>query len=155
MSKLDINNEMREFDKKNRAFYKELTDEERKKFSNFLMLRWGSSVNGNKDLQEYYLASCNENLNKHFFDIAKHPELQWLCATAVSPNMGVHRHEWIKVKKRESSNNKVAKFLREIYPTYTEEEIEILIKINNIEDIKLLAKKHGWDDKRINSELQM
>ena len=36
---LNIANEMREFDRKNRAFYEELTEEERKKFSTFLMIR--------------------------------------------------------------------------------------------------------------------
>ncbi len=32
--KLNIANEMRQFDRKNRDFYNELSDEERKKFSN-------------------------------------------------------------------------------------------------------------------------
>jgi hypothetical protein len=47
--KLNIANEMRQLDRKNRKFYDELTDEERKKFSLYLMIRWGSSIeNGNK-----------------------------------------------------------------------------------------------------------
>ena len=69
--KLNIANEMREFDLKNRDFYNDLTDEERKKFSNFLMIRWGSSVQGSRDLQEFYVISTNERLNKHFFSINK------------------------------------------------------------------------------------
>lgn len=151
--KLNIANEMRQFDNKNRMFYRELTDEERKKFSNFLMIRWGSSVQGSSDLQAYYLMSCNENLNKHFFELHRHPELQWLCATTVSPGMGSFRHDWIKQKKRESSNNKAVKFLRQIYPEYSEDELELLAKINDTADLKQLAKEHGWDDKRIKSEL--
>ena len=43
MDKLTIANEMKEFDLKNRNFYLDLTDEEKKKFSNFLMIRWGSA----------------------------------------------------------------------------------------------------------------
>jgi hypothetical protein len=42
--KLNIANEMRQLDRKNRNFYRELTDEERKKFSNYLMIRWASHV---------------------------------------------------------------------------------------------------------------
>ena len=38
--KLNIANEMRQLDRKNRRFYRDLTDEERKKFSNYLMIRW-------------------------------------------------------------------------------------------------------------------
>lgn len=151
--KLNIATEMRALDSKDRMFYRSLTDEERKKFSNFLMIRWGSSVQGSTELQQYYLLSCNENLNKHFFDLAKHPELQWLSATTISPGMGTFRHDWIKTKKREGSNNKTVKFLRQIYPNYREDELELLAKINDTADIKQLAREHGWDDKRIKSEL--
>jgi hypothetical protein len=151
--KLNIANEMRAFDSKDRMFYRELTDEERKKFSNFLMIRWGSSVQGSAELQQYYLMSCNENLNKHFFDLARYPELQWLAATTVSPGMGAFRHDWIKQKKREGSSNKAVKFLRQIYPEYNQDELELLARINDTADLKKLAKAHGWDDKRIKAEL--
>jgi hypothetical protein len=151
--KLNIANEMRAFDNKDRDFYKNLTDEERKKFSNFLMIRWGSSVQGSTELQQYYLLSCNENLNKHFFDLARYPELQWLSATTVSPGMGTFRHDWIKQKKRDGSNNKVVKFLRQVYPERKQDELELLAQINDINDIKKLAREYGWDDKRIKSEL--
>lgn len=151
--KLNIANEMRAFDSKDRRFYADLTDEERKKFSNYLMVRWGSSVQGSTELQQYYLMSCNENLNKHFFDLAKHPELQWLSATTVSPGMGNFRHDWIKQKKRDSTDNKTVKFLKNFYPDYSVDELELLAEINTKEDLKQLAKKHGWDDKRIKSEL--
>jgi hypothetical protein len=151
--KLNIANEMRAFDTKDRNFYKNLTDEERKKFSNYLMIRWGSSVQGSTELQQYYLLSCNENLNKHFFDLAQYPELQWLSATTVSPGMGTFRHDWIKQKKREGSANKAVKFLRQIYPEYKEDELELLAKINTVDDLKQLAREHGWDDRRIKTEL--
>jgi len=150
--KLNIANEMRAFDSKDRRFYADLTDEERKKFSNFLMIRWGSSVQGSSDLQAYYLMSCNENLNKNFFDLSQHPELQWLSATTVSPGLGNFTHDWIKQKKRES-NNKTVKFLRNFYPDYRDDELELLAKLNTTEELKQLARKHGWDDKRIKSEL--
>lgn len=151
--KLNIANEMRAFDNKDRDFYKNLTDEERKKFSNYLMIRWGSAVQGSTELQQYYLLSCNENLNKHFFDITQYPELQWLSATTVSPGMGTFRHDWIKQKKREGSNSKAVKFLRQIFPEYKEDELELLATINTTQDLKQLARTHGWDDRRIKSEL--
>jgi len=151
--KLNIANEMRAFDTKDRNFYRDLTDEERKKFSNYLMIRWGSSVQGSTELQQYYLLACNENFNKHFFELSRHPELQWLLATTVSPGMGTFRHDWIKQKKREGSNNKAVKFLRQIFPERKEDELELLAKINDTADLKQLAKEHGWDDRRIKAEL--
>jgi len=151
--KLNIANEMRAFDTKDRNFYRDLTDEERKKFSNYLMIRWGSSVQGSTELQQYYLLACNENFNKHFFELSRHPELQWLLATTVFPGMGTFRHDWIKQKKREGSNNKAVKFLRQIFPERKEDELELLAKINDTADLKQLAKEHGWDDRRIKAEL--
>jgi hypothetical protein len=69
MDKLSIQNEMMFFDRKDRTFYDNLTPEERKKFSNFLMIRWGSSIQGSAELQHYYLQSSNHYVNKHFFAI--------------------------------------------------------------------------------------
>jgi len=151
---LNIRNEMSQFDRKNRGFYDSLTDEERKKFSPFLMIRWGSAVQGAADLQSYYVMSCNENLNKHFFDVntAQHKKLQWLLATTVSPGMGNQYHQWIAPKKRET-NNKAVKFLRELRPELKEDEIKLLSEINDKDDLKQHARKLGWDDKRIKSDL--
>ena len=101
MDKLSINNEMAVFDRKDRTFYDSLTTEERKKFSNFLMIRYGSSVTGDRELQEYYVKACNYYMNKHFFAINRHPQLQWLSATAISPGLGSQRHQWIAPKKKE------------------------------------------------------
>ena len=151
--KLTIGNEMKQFDLKNRRFYDELTDEEKKKFSNYLMLRWGSAVQATSQIQSYYVMSLNENLNEHFFDIGRHPKLQWLCATTVSPGVGTFRHEWIAPKKKESSDSKASKFLREMFPMAKDDEIELLRTINTKDDLKQLARDHGWDDKRIKEYL--
>lgn len=127
---------MKCFDQKDRDFYNSLTDEERKKFSNYLMIRWGSSVQGSSDLQEFYLISCNERLNKHFFAISKHPKLQWLCATSVSPGMGTQRHQWISPKKKESGKSNTKKQLAELFPNMKEDEIEVMDNINTKKDIE-------------------
>jgi hypothetical protein len=143
MDKLSIHNEMSEFDRKNRKFYDELTDEERKKFSNYLMIRWGSSVQGSRDLQEFYIISTNERLNKHFFAINRHPKLQWLCATAVSPGLGTHKHQWIAPKKKEPGASGVRKQLAELYPNMKSDEIEVMSQINDKRDIDAYVKQLG------------
>lgn len=140
--KLDIKNEMRQFDRKNRNFYQELTDEERKKFSNYLMIRWGSAVDGSRDLQEFYLIATNQRLNKHFFTINHHPELQWLLATTVSPDMGAQYHPWIKPnKKGEGSKNK--KLLAQLYPTYKNDDLEVLAQLVTTKEIQQELKRVG------------
>ena len=127
---------MRCFDEKDRDFYDSLTDEERKKFSNYLMIRWGSAVHGSRELQEFYVVATNERLNKHFYAVNRHPKLQWLMATSVSPGMGVHRHQWIAPKKKESGSSEVKKTLMQLYPNMKISDIETLAAITDAKEIK-------------------
>lgn len=146
MDKLSIQNEMAQFDRKNREFYEELTDEERKRFSNYLMIRWGSSVQGSRDLQEFYVIATNERLNKHFFAVNRHPKLQWLMATTVSPDMGTHRHQWIAPKKREAGANEVKKQLMELYPNMKLADIDLLAALTTKQELRQHLREHGTTD---------
>lgn len=137
---------MAQFDQKNRDFYDSLTDEERKKFSNYLMIRWGSSVQGSSELQEFYLIATNERLNKNFFAVNKHPKLQWLMATSVSPDMGTHRHQWISPKKKDAGTNEVKKTLMELYPAMKASDIEVLAKFVDKKELKQYLREHGTED---------
>jgi len=148
MDKLSINNEMAVFDRKDRTFYDSLTVDEKKKFSNFLMIRYGSSVQGSRDLQEFYLIATNERLNKYFFNITRHPKLQWLCATTVSPGMGTQRHQWIAPKKKEPGATGIRKQLAELYPHLKDDELELMAKINTKKDIDDYLKASGQDTKK-------
>lgn len=139
---------MAQFDRKNREFYDSLTDEEKKKFSNFLMIRYGSSVQGNTMDQAVYLLSTNENLNKNFFAINRHPKLQWLCATAVSPGWGTKRHNWIAPKKKEAGTTSIKKQLAELYPNMKQDEIELMAVINTKKDIDAYLKLLGQEIKK-------
>lgn len=149
---LYIGNEMAAFDRKDRSYYDKFTDEQKKQFSTYLMLRYGASIEGDSRMQTYYLRATNERVNKHFFDLNKHPKLQWLVCTTVSPGLGRCKHYWQGSKKKEG-NNKVQKFLTKIYPNMKQDEIELLATINDKRDIDNLARELGLDDKQIKSEL--
>jgi (p)ppGpp synthase/HD superfamily hydrolase len=155
MDKLHINNEMAQFDLKNRGFYDELSDDEKKKFSTYLMLKYGANVEGNADLQEWYLRATNERVNINFFDLGKHPKLQWLLCTTVSPNMGKFRHYWQAAKKKDAANGnkKIVKFLEKLYPHMKMDEIEMLAEMNDVKDMKELAKSMGMTDEQIKKDL--
>jgi len=141
--KLSIQHEMRMFDQKVRTFYDDLTPEERKKFSNYLMIRWGSSVQGSRELQEFYVIATNERLNKHFFDVNRHPKLQWLMATSVSPDLGSQRHQWIAPKKKEPGASSMKKQLAELFPHYKDDEIDLLASITTKKELEDYIKQHG------------
>ena len=153
MDKLSINNEMAQLDTKNRAFYDELNEEERKKFSTYLMLRYAASVEGGPDIQEWYLRVTNERINANFFDLGKHPKLQWLLCTTVSPDMGRQRHYWQASKKKEGSNSKALKFLTKLYPHLRTDELELLAELNDAKELKALAKSMGMSDSDIKKDL--
>jgi len=151
-SSLEIKYEMQAYDRKDRAYYDNFTDDDRKKFSTSLMLKYGANVGGNKDLQAYYLMATNERVNKNFFEINRHPKLQWLTCTTVSPQMGNQFHYWLKGKKKES-NSKAVKFLIKHFPHLKDDEIELLATINDKRDLADMARTLGYDDKSIKSEL--
>jgi len=146
---LDIRNEMTQFDRKNREFYDSLTDEQKRKFSPYLMIRWGSSVQGDRDLQEFYLISTNERLNKHFFSIStsQHKKLQWLLASTVSPGMGVKTHNWIAPKKKEPGAGTMRKQLSELFPHLKDDEVDLLAQITTKQELNQYLKDLGNDRK--------
>lgn len=153
MNKLDIINEMAQLDLRNRGFYDELNDEERKKFSTYLMLRWGSVVSGIPELQQYYLQAMNERVNKRFFDINKHPKLQWLLLTTVSPNMGKHRHEWIAYSGKTAKNKRAQKLL-ELYPNIKNDEAELMSQTITDEQYKSILVERGYSDKEVKDAMK-
>ena len=145
--RLNIANEMRQLDRKNRQFYDDLTAEEKKKFSTYLMIRWSSAVEGDRELQEYYVQSCNHYLNRHFFDVNRHPKLQWLMATAVSPGLGTPRHPWIAPRKKEAGLSAKRKALVAMYPHYRDDEIDVMCEITTQKEIDAYNRAAGADKK--------
>ena len=143
--KLNIANEMRELDLKNRDFYRDLTPEERKKFSNYLMIRWASGVQGSRELQEFYVIATNERLNKHFFSLGRLPDLQWLCATTVSPDLGAQRHQWISPRKKEPGASSMKKQLSNLFPHFKSDEIDLLAEITTKKELAEYIKQHGQE----------
>jgi hypothetical protein len=148
MDKLSIANEMTQFDRKNREFYDSLTDEERKKFSNYLMIRWGSAVQGSRDLQEFYVIATNQRLNRHFFSVNRHPRLQWLLSTTVSPGLGTQRHVWIAPRKKESGATAMRRQLAEIYPHLRDDELDVMMRITTAKEITEYQRLSAQDIKK-------
>lgn len=144
---ISLTEQLRAVDRKDRTFRSRMTEEQQKKFSPYVMMRYAASVEGGVDLQAYYLIAANENANKYFFDLNKHPELQWLCCTTVSPGMGTHRHYWFNgFAKKDSSQKYVSKLVRAVsekLPAHKMEDIELWIEIAGIEEVEQWILAHG------------
>lgn len=145
-----LKDELVALDKKDLDYYDNLNEQDKKAFSGYLMLRYASSVKGSTDLESYYLVAANRRVNINFWELNKHPKLQWLLVTTVSPGIGNQFHQWIAAKKKDGSgNNKIKKFLTKINPLLNNDEIDILSKLHTENDCKDHAKNLGWTDKDI------
>lgn len=149
MSERNIFEIIKSADKKDYGLYDELSDTELKALSSFMLLKWMPSVTASYDVQAYYLMSVNHNMNEYFFDVQKHPKLQWLMCVASSPNIGTPKHYWAHPKKKNEKKNDLNGLLRELYPTAKYAEIELMEKLYDREHIKCLAREHGWQESEI------
>jgi len=136
---------MAAIDKKDRGFYNRLSDEQKKAFSAWMMMRYCSSVQG-KNAPDYIFMT-NEFVNLNFKDI-KDPEFQWLLLSSCGSGK-IEFHPYIKPPNSRKKKNKLFEFLSTIYPETKAEDIQLLIDINTKEELKDFLKDHGHDDKTI------
>jgi hypothetical protein len=158
--KLDVFETIRQLDRKNRSYYEDLEPDQQKEISPLVLMRWVSGLKdqGNPDEIEYRILMLNETVNKDMFNISdkNHKQLKWLLGTVVSHNSkGSFRYEYIKHtrEKTDPHERRTINFLKSVYPTYKESEIELLARINSRKDIKDLARQHGWTDAEIKAKL--
>lgn len=144
-NQVPLNKSLPAIDRKDRKFYDQLTDAERKEFSSYLMLRYAASIeHSNPDLVAYYIRAANEAANMYMFDLSRHPKLQWLMVSTVSPNVGSLKHKWIKHKKKEkTSTDENKKTLLELYPAMKEDDVDAWSKLVDKKELKQYVRDRG------------
>jgi hypothetical protein len=150
MSKLSIKEEMRAIDCRVKGWWESLTEEEVKKISPFVLMRWTSAVqSSNSDIEFHYIALVNELVNKHYNIVRHHPELQFKLLQCVG--LGVSQyHKWIPPgKQKKQSIGRLYDWLKQLYPTYNDDELELLVSTNDISDFKNMAEELGLTKKQI------
>jgi len=153
--KLNMFDALRAMDKKDRDFWDNLNEQEKKDFAPFVMVRWASTVSHPmKEMDEWWLKATNLRFNVNLLNLnsetAKHPKLQWLMATTCSPGMGAMKHEWVGYKKKTTkTNNKIKNFFIQQFPTLSDEEIALLMEITTNKEIKQYATDLGYNDNAI------
>ena len=148
-AKLPIKDILAAIDMGAKSVWDELSDEERKSVSFWLLNRYVSTIAGNREKQELAVFKTNEYYNKNWNELGvKHPKLQWqlLCA---SGNTGkIEFHPWIGFKKKAGDTSANAlKLLQKIYPNMKEDEIELLANLSTKKELKQLAEEHDIDIK--------
>jgi hypothetical protein len=141
---LDIKRELQAVDRKNYNFYDNLSDEEKKSFSPYILMRYTSNVQGDRDIQEWFVEMTNEMVNKNHWDLSKnHKGLLWKLFAATGAGVPTY-HPYLASGKKEKAN-KVEKLLCELYPAMKMDEIKMTAGMMSKEDIKELFDKMGFD----------
>jgi len=148
---LDIKDEMRAVDLRDKTFYDRLTPEEKKKFSMYILVRWASLVEGvlnrnsrtpksNTMWQQWYIEETNRSVNKNFYVLAKHPKLLWLMFSQIGGGQVMY-HEW--VPRTQDKADKVLDMLGVLYPTTKLRDLQLLKETLTPEDIKKLTNEYN------------
>lgn len=146
-AKLDIKTEMAAADLKDYNFYQNLTPEEQKSISPFVLMRYMSSVKGDADTQEWFLEMTNEMVNKNHWELSKnHKNLLWKLIATVGTG-AIAFHPYIAMGKKEKPV-KIEKLLAEMYPARKMDEIKLLASLMTKDDKNELFDKLGFDKKQ-------
>jgi len=151
MTKLTIKEEMRAIDTKDRAWYASLTEEEKKKLSPWLLMRYTSN-SSDKMFTEHFLEWTNEVVNVHFNKLRKHTQLQFQLLQLVGLGKSVF-HPWIQPGKAQKKN-KLQAWIVENYKHLNDDEIDILIRDTSKDEWKNIFFEYGMDDKQIKELLK-
>ena len=134
--------------KKDRSFYNNLPVESKKSSTmNFWMIhRWATCPIKNK---EHYILFVNELCNRNYSEISTHPELQWLLLSAIGLGNEKYFRQWVGVPNSRIKESKLDKFLLAVYPTISDDELNLLKEMNTEDDLQTLAKEMGYNDQQI------
>jgi len=146
MSSVPLKDVCLAIDKRNKTFYNNLDAEQQKKFSTWLYMRYASSVDG-PIFRDHYLEMINDLVNVNFNDLTKHKELQWLLISLCG--IGKKQfHPWIKPGKRKEKP-KIKTWLAKAFLNLKDSELDTLIELNTIDELKDYATQQGLTDKEI------
>lgn len=144
--KLEIKDVLKAVDSRNYDFYDSLDDEQKKGFSPYVLMRFMSNVQGDRDMEEWFLTRTNEFVNKDHWTLSKnHKALLWKLSAAVGAGAPAF-HPYVPTLKLEL--NKIEKLLAEIYPSMKTENIKLLASMMTEDDKEELFEKMGFDQEQ-------
>lgn len=151
--KLNLTKALNSLDRRDKKLYESLSEEEKKGFQAFVLMRYMSSVPDNDTLSYISLVSTNEVVNRHFWETAKEVELQAKLLAVCGLGQKTYR-KWIPLKK--PKNDRLRRFVQEVHKNvdWYCNEIEYQIYLNKfeVEDFSDMVKSYAYpkeDEKKI------
>ena len=144
LPKLPVKDILAAIDMGAKNVWDEISDDERKSVSFWLLNRYASSVKGNREEQELAVFKTNEYYNKNYTVVSKHPKLQWQLLCQAGNTQQIQYHQWIGFKKKHGSfDAKGIKLLSQIFPNMKTIEVEMLAGMYTKKELKTLAEEHN------------
>ncbi len=141
---LDIKQMMRAVDTRDKNWFQNLSEEDKKLYSPYMTLKWTASVeHKDRAVQEFYIEEANSNINKHLWTLSKnHKGLLWKLS-AMCGSTFVLFHKWIYPKKKTGSTKSKMKELQDLYPTAKQVDLDLLDATMSTKEFTALKKDHG------------
>lgn len=144
---LDIKKELAGVDLRDKDAYNNWTDEERKSFSPYILMRYVSNVQGDRDVQEWFIEMTNELVNKNHWTLSKnHKGLLWKLFAGCGTGVKAY-HPYLAAGKKEKAV-KIEKLIAELNPAMKMDEVKLLASLMDKNDIEDLFDKLGYDKKQ-------
>jgi hypothetical protein len=135
--KIDIFQVLNHISKKDKNFFKQLTDEEKKAFQPLIVMRW---LTGTNDARQVYF--INELVNPFVFSMYNHKELIYYLMTTCTRGK-TQRYNWTKSSsKKSSATPSSVGVIKEYFNYSTLHAIEALPMLSN-DDIMEYAEHLG------------
>ena len=142
--KLDIKRQLKAVDTRDHNFYTNLSDDEKKECTPYVLMRFTANVSGDRELQEWFVETTNEYVNKHHWTLSKdHKNLLWKLMASTGIGQPLF-HQYLASGKKAKAQ-KIEKLLAEIYPSYKMEDIQVMASLMSKADIDELFDKMGFD----------
>jgi len=144
---LDIKKELNGVDMRDKDAYNDWTDEERKSFSPYILMRYVSNVQGDRDVQEWFVEMTNELVNKNHWTLSKdHKGLLWKLFAGCGTGAKAY-HPYLAAGKKEKAV-KIEKLVAELNPAMKMSDVKLLASLMDKNDIEDLFDKLGYDKKQ-------
>lgn len=145
--------------RKDRNWWEQLNDDQRKKFSSWLYSRYMSIVrHNNPDMHRYYLMGTNNAINRHLSSLTKnHAKLIYLLMTTLPNEFARADHQYIpplKKNKADKKTNNKMRILTQLNPNFKDDDLETLASVMTDDEFAELMESHGWESKKIKAELK-
>lgn len=136
-------------DTRQKDFYANLTEEERKGFSPWLVQRYLSSAEStSQEIIEHYLIMTNDIVNVNFSDV-KDPEMTWKLMSIVGVGRSM-KHPYVAPGKgKKKKQNAFKQWLSDLYPHLDDQELDIWISNLDKESARSMLEQFQVKDKDV------